>query len=150
VPRKVRSHIDLKADPPVALTPKHLTRQEFARRLYKLMISKGWHQSELARRAGVPRDAVSTYVRGTAMPTPLNLDKLAKALGTTAEELLPNIIESAIDEDSPSIDFKVSPSAPNTAWLRVNRLVSLTTGAKIIELLEADDVGKSRTPANGE
>jgi transcriptional regulator with XRE-family HTH domain len=149
MPRKVRSHIALKADPPVSLTPKHLSRQEFARRLYRLMIGKGWHQSELARRAGVPRDAISTYVRGTAMPTPTNLEKIAKALGVTAEELLPNIIESAIDEDNPSIDLKVSPGAPNTAWLRVNRLVSLTTGAKIIELLEEDNVGR-RAPANGE
>lgn len=106
------------------------------------MIGKGWHQSELARRAGLPRDAVSTYVRGVAMPTPVSLEKLAKALGQTAEELLPNIVESAIDEDNPSIDLKVSPSAPNTAWLRVNRLVSLTTATKIIEMLEADNALK--------
>jgi transcriptional regulator with XRE-family HTH domain len=106
-----RTHLlaDSPTDP--ALRPKHLTKQEFGKRLYKLMISKGWHQSELARRAGVARDSVSTYVRGVSLPDPGNLEKLAVALGVDAVDLLPNHVEAAIDNDVPSLEMKISSAA---------------------------------------
>jgi transcriptional regulator with XRE-family HTH domain len=103
------------------------------------MLSKGWHQSELARQSGLNRDAVSTYVRGRTLPTPASLDALARALGVSSVELLPNHVESAMDEDTPALEIKVSTNAPNFAWLRVNRLVSMTTAVKIAELLQVDD-----------
>lgn len=141
MPRKVRTHIagaeELRGFP---LAPKSLTKQEFGKRLYRLMLAKGWHQSELARQAGVPRDAVSVYIRGKSLPTPVNLQKLAGALGLPAEELLPNHAEGAIDEDElPAFEMKVSSGAPNMAWVRVNRLVSTQTAVKIAELLDNDD-----------
>jgi DNA-binding transcriptional regulator LsrR (DeoR family) len=62
MPRKSRSHL-----PPDSLsvdtTPKHLHNQEFGRRLYQHVMAKGWTQSELARRADLKRDSVSTYIR---------------------------------------------------------------------------------------
>ena len=106
--RKVRTHVG--DDRPLA--PKHLTKQEFARRLYKLMVSKGWHQSELARQADIPRDSVSVYIRGKPLPSPLTVKKLAEALNVTPTELLPNYVESAIEEDIPSFDMRVSANAP--------------------------------------
>ncbi|NKD45373.1 helix-turn-helix transcriptional regulator [Haematospirillum jordaniae] len=141
MPRKVRTHIagaeELRSFP---LAPKSLTKQEFGKRLYRLMLAKGWHQSELARQAGVPRDAVSVYIRGKSLPTPVNLQKLADAIGLPAEELLPNHAEGAIDEDElPAFEMKVSSGAPNMAWVRVNRLVSTQTAVKIAELLDNDD-----------
>lgn len=122
------------------LRPKHLTKQEFGRRLYKMMMAKGWTQSELARQAGIARDSVSTYVRGVSMPEPLNLQKLAKALDVSATELLPNTLESAIDEDVPSLELKISNANPTVSWLRVNRLVSTSTAVKIVEMLNADQI----------
>jgi transcriptional regulator with XRE-family HTH domain len=122
------------------LAPKSLTKQEFGKRLYRLMMAKGWRQSELARQADLPRDSVSTYIRGKTLPTPLSLQKLADALGVASEELLPNVVEGAIDEDIPSLEMKVSPNAPETAWLRVNRAVSLKTALEIMRLLEEDHV----------
>ncbi|AMW34862.1 helix-turn-helix domain-containing protein [Haematospirillum jordaniae] len=141
MPRKVRTHIagaeELRSFP---LAPKSLTKQEFGKRLYRLMLAKGWHQSELARQAGVPRDAVSVYIRGKSLPTPVNLQKLADAIGLPTEELLPNHAEGAIDEDElPAFEMKVSSGAPNMAWVRVNRLVSTQTAVKIAELLDNDD-----------
>jgi transcriptional regulator with XRE-family HTH domain len=121
------------------LAPRHLTKQEFARRLYRLMLTRGWNQSELARRAELPRDSVSTYIRAKVMPTPQSAQRLAAALGVTPEELLPNHVESAIEEDTPSLEMKVSVNAPSTAWLRVNRLVSLSTAARVIDLIEAEN-----------
>ncbi len=137
---RVRTHITMDNSTPSGLIPKHLTKQEFGRRLHSASVKKGWSQSELARRSGIARDAISTYIRGKSLPTPPNLAALAKALGVPAEELLPNHIEAAIDNDMPSFEMKVSPSAPSTAWVRVNRLVTLATAVKIAELLEGDNV----------
>ena len=135
--KNIRTHIgDSLTDQD--LRPKHLTKQEFSQRLHRLMKAKGWYQSELARRAGVARDSVSTYMRGVSLPDPTNLEKLAKALGVETVELLPNHVEAAIDNDVPSLEMKVSTSDPGLAWLRVNRLVSTATCFKIIELLGND------------
>lgn len=145
--RTTRFHVD--ELPEGHLMPKHLTKQQFGRRLYQLMLTRGWNQSELARQAGLPRDSVSTYIRGVALPTPKSLQALSVALGMSPAEILPNAVEAAVDEDHPSFEIKVSPSAPNTAWLRVNRLVSLSTATKIAELIEADVVGAVRATPDG-
>jgi transcriptional regulator with XRE-family HTH domain len=122
------------------LKPKHLTKQEFADRLYQLMRDKGWHQSDLARAAKLPRNSVSTYIRGVSLPSPKSLQSLAEALDVTEEELLPNHVEGAIREDVPSLDLRVSTADPEMAWLQVNRLVFVSTAVKIIELLNTDSV----------
>lgn len=120
------------------LSPSHLTKQEFGRRLYALMTRKGWKQADLARHAGIPRDAVSKYINGKIFPTRVSLEAVAKALGMTAEELLPNTAESSIEADVPDIEMKISSTTPKVAWLRVNRLVTTTTALKIMELLNDD------------
>lgn len=141
MPRKTRTHVAVNdTQTPTRLAPKHLAKEEFGRRLYRLMLARGWNQSETARRAGLARDKISVYVTGKAMPTPANAKILAELFGISLDELLPNHAESAIDADNPSFEMKVSVGAPNTAWLRVNRLVSMSTAVKIAELLQNDDV----------
>jgi transcriptional regulator with XRE-family HTH domain len=147
VPREVRTHLpetvgaagDATSHD---LTPKHLTKAQFGQRVYRLMLRRGWTQSELSRRADLGRDLISAYVRGIKMPTPQNADKLATALGVTVAELLPNHLESAIEEDAPAFEMKASVHAPDKAWLRVNQLVSIDTALKVGALLRAerDDV----------
>lgn len=138
--RKTRVHLPADSASDIRLAPKHLTKQEFGKRLYNLMLRKGWHQSELARQADLPRDSISVYIRGRSLPTPLNLRQLAAALDVTPEELLPNYVESAIDDDQPSLELKVSPNMPDQAWLRINRLVSVRAALKIMDVLENDNV----------
>lgn len=138
--KKTRTHIVTDSPPEPRLAPKHLTKQEFAKRLYTLMIKKGWHQSELARQSGLPRDSISVYMRGKSLPEASNAQALAKALGVPFEQLMPNHVESAIDADMPALEMKVSPNAPNAAWIRVNRLVTLRTALTVMDLLEKDDV----------
>ena len=138
--RKVRTWVDGDAQTDEGLRPKHLTKQEFGRRLYKLMIRKGWTQSELARQAGIARDSVSTYVRGVSLPEPLNLERPASALGVTAVELLPNQAEAAIDEEAPSLELKIGTANSLVSWLRVNRLVSTATAMKVVQLLNEDQI----------
>lgn len=155
VARKLRTHVTIGDSPlPSNLRPKHLTKQEFGRRVYELMVKKGWSQSDLARAsenyakrhanaAIISRDNVSTYVRGTSLPQPDKLETLAAILDTTPVELLPNYVESAIDEDHPAFEMKVSASSPGVAWLRVNRLVRTTTATEIAQLLEKDDAASN-------
>lgn len=138
MPNKVRTHMDVDSMSDPKLTPKHLTKQEFAKRLYKLMITRGWRQSDLARQAGLPRDSISTYMRAKSLPTPQSLQALAKAFNTKPEDLLPNQLESAMDEENPAFSMQASSANPGKAWVRVNRLVNFGTATKIAELLEAD------------
>lgn len=134
--RTSRFHLD--GDPSSSLTPKALTKEEFGRRLHAEIINRGWNQSEMARRADLRRDAISTYVRGTVLPSPAALQKLANALGMQPTDLLPNSAMSAIESDHSSLSMKVSSGAPNTAWLHVNRLVTVETAAEVIKLVTAD------------
>jgi len=136
--RKIRTHMLGDSPSDTTLVPKHLTKQQFGKRVYRLMLEKGWTQSELARQAGLPRDAISVYVRGRSLPTPVSLQALAKALDVNEAELLPNHVESAIDEDNPSFEMKASAGAPGVVWLRVNRLVTMATAIKIADMLEGD------------
>lgn len=138
--RRTRSHIPGDSSTPTTdLTPSHLTKEQFGRRVRNLMYAKGWRQSELARKADLPRDSISVYVRGLSLPTPASLRKLAEALDVTPEELLPNQIEGAIHADFGATEMKISQHDLKKAWLRVNRLVSTDTATKIIALLNDDD-----------
>lgn len=119
------------------MAPKMLTKQEFGRRLYQLMISKGWRQSELARRADIQRDSVSTYVRGVTWPSQINLEKLAKALNVQPNDLLPNGYGMAVAEDEPDFEMKVSPGDTSMAWLKINRMVPFEIAVEIAHLLNS-------------
>lgn len=133
-----RTHIIDGNFTPSGLSPSELTLQEFSRRLYRLMLKKGWTQAELARQSGVSRDGVSGYIRGLHMPTHEKVNDLAKALGVKPEELLPNVAQSAIEEDTPSLELKVSTSDPSRSWLRVNRLVTTEAAGEVISILNRD------------
>lgn len=126
------------------LTPRQLTKEAFGQRVYNLMVARGWNQSELARRAGLNRDNVSTYITGKSMPSPQNLKRLGDALGVDPDRLLPNNIQAAIERDHPSLEIKVSAHAPGTAWIRLNRFVSTETALAITKLLGADDEAANR------
>lgn len=139
--RKTRTHLptapDAQTDP--ALMPKHLTKQEFARRLGNLMAERKLWQSELARLTGLPRDSISTYINGKSLPRPDSLTKLAEALGVDEEFLLPNHTEAAILDANPEVSLRTAPGQPGVAWLSVNRLVSLPTAVKIVDMLSRDE-----------
>ena len=142
--RKNRTMVGPDDIPSGDLTPKHLTKQEFGKRVYDLMQARGWRQSDLARHSGLPRDSVSTYILGKSLPTAPSLAKLAKAFGVRPSELLPNHIENAITDDIPAFEIRVSPNAPGTAWMRINRAVPVAVAMKIAALLgDADAADKA-------
>lgn len=102
---------------------KHLTRKQFAARLFNLANERGWNQAETARQAGVTRDSVSNYMRGSYLPDAVNLRKLADAFGLKPEDLLPNIIETELKvETKPSLEVRTGAD-PTTSWVLLNRLI---------------------------
>jgi transcriptional regulator with XRE-family HTH domain len=137
--RKERVHL-VDGSPPEGTdnTIRVLTKQEFGKRVYKLMLEKGWRQADLHRAAGLPKDSISSYIRGRTFPTQLSAIKLAKALGVPVEEIMPNHMAGAIADDEPEFDLKVSVSDPKRAWLRVNRSVPFEVGVRIAALLQDD------------
>lgn len=60
--------------------------------IYKIKLfreNRGWSQSKLSRRSGVPQSTISEIENGIRRnPTFKTLEKLAKALGITIEHLV--------------------------------------------------------------
>ncbi|MEU9187566.1 helix-turn-helix transcriptional regulator [Streptomyces sp. NPDC048484] len=56
-------------------------------RLRGLRVARGWSQSELARRSGIVRPAISNYEAGKREPTDRVLETLATALDFEADDL---------------------------------------------------------------
>ena len=135
-------------DKPVQM---ELRNQEFARRLYRALVERGWSQSDLARRAfgsktdergytvAKGRDRISVYLRGQAFPEPKTLAKIAKILRIPVEELAPEIHTSAIDREHPEVMIHQA-SGHNKVHLVVNKIVLASVATRVMELInEADD-----------
>ena len=136
--RRARHHLD-GAESTASLTPRALTRQEFGRRLSAMILAKNWSQADAARASKLGRDSISTYINGKTFPTPKNLKMLADALGIEPHELLPNGMMEAIDNDHPEIELRSAAGHGDKAWLRINRAMSFSTAARIIELINQED-----------
>lgn len=129
------------------LAPNRLTKQEFGRRLAHHIIERGWNQSDLHRKTkeidpeekGIGRDAVSNYVNGQNFPTPKSLALLCKALDVTREELLPNAIQQAMNDEHPALELRSAAGHPGKAWVLVNRMMSFETATKIVKLINEED-----------
>jgi transcriptional regulator with XRE-family HTH domain len=139
----------LPPDSPVKLPLRQLTKEEFGRRLEKLMLDKGWNQSELARQATrhaekpIGRDSISIYVRGRSFPGPLHLHPIASALGVTPADLLPNTLASAADAATPALELRQVPGHPETFWLKVNQAVPYAKALEIVRILEPSSPASS-------
>ena len=84
----------------------NVERIEFAKRLIALMRDKNLNQTDLAKKSGLTRDAVSTYCRARSMPEPINLAKLAKALGVEPAYFQLDVMRLAEKMVSPTPVFK--------------------------------------------
>jgi DNA-binding Xre family transcriptional regulator len=65
----------------------------------ELMIAKGLNQKALSDATGVTEGAISYYVKGKRSPRPETLEKLAKILGVTPNDLLQVCIVGGGDEE---------------------------------------------------
>ena len=62
-------------------------KREFGMRLYKVMERKGVTQKELSELTGIPYPMINRYLRGVNEPSFYKVDKIAKALGCSIDDL---------------------------------------------------------------
>lgn len=62
-------------------------RSEFGYRLRKLLRRNKMTQTELAEASGVSKPMLSYYINGTVSPSFYNVDRIARALGCSIDEL---------------------------------------------------------------
>lgn len=123
----------------VEMNNRSASKEEFAKRLYQRMQEKGWTQSQLARYAGINRDAVSTYIRARSLPSPESLGKLAKCLGCKPEELMPNYFEAAAQEQTSRIELRDVHGEDGYMWLKVNMRLPKDVAIKVFMLINETD-----------
>ena len=58
------------------------------RHIVELLNAQGMTQKDLAVEANITESAISHYIKGDRVPRGVNLIKIAKALGTTTDNLL--------------------------------------------------------------
>lgn len=126
-------------------TPATIIREKFADRLKYECSKRNWNQSDLAREASkhlpngdeISRDNISNYCRARALPGPGFLRAMAKALGTTSEDLLPER-GLPVPRDAgmlPSTD--VRDAGEGMALLRVNKRIPWPVAVQVLEVLNA-------------
>lgn len=121
-------------------------RTEFARRLQKAMLAKGFNQSDLAREASkhmppkkaIRRDSVSKYLKAVTFPSPLALNAVSRALGVAPEDLVPAGKANLISQMADNPALALSQTGDNTARLRINQEVPMDTAMKILKLLRSE------------
>jgi len=116
------------------------TKSEFAKRVYKRMMDKGWNQSQLARYAGLPRDSISVYIRGRSLPTPQSLQKLAACLGCAPEELLSIYAQAAAEIQPTRLELREIHGEPDYIWIKLNARFKTETALKILMLAGQDEL----------
>ena len=126
-------------DSTVDLSQKVLTKQEFGKRLFALMMEKGMNQSDLARAAKLGRDSISTYVRGRSAPSPQNLDKLCAALSVAPDELYPNYAANAAAIEEPVLQLKQVNDGTDKMWLHINMKVDAQKAIEVMQILKSRD-----------
>jgi transcriptional regulator with XRE-family HTH domain len=119
-------------------------KRDFGKLLYRLMVAKGWNQSQLAAetfgqtedgrgyKVARGRDLISKYLRGVTFPDNKTLAKLAKALDIEPSDLLPPSLKvkfSANEEE-----YHVKPFDDGTSFLILKAHLPDEIVAKIIAL----------------
>lgn len=130
----------------------------FGEKVRSLMNNQAMNQSDLARAAGLKRDAVSTYIRGKVWPDPQNLRKLSNALRVTPGELIPGMSEITdartlavtpgfrnphpdqhpqhhCDNGGKPASFSMEEVAPGCFRLRFERVLELAPAMEILAII---------------
>jgi len=112
--------------------------QVFAMRLRKLMVKKGWNQSELSRRSGIGRDMISGYIRALHMPEPPHARRLAAALDVEFEGLFMSVEDAAVPmmaaKELPPLEMR-STSA-GRVMLHVNLELPMAVALQVLALVQ--------------
>lgn len=124
-------------------------RPVWARNLQRLTRRSGLTQAELARRAGLQRDAYGRYLLGRTRPPAPKLLAIARALGVRPEEIDPDrsdLDEAALRVAAP-LPYRITPSGGSGRRVRleVSAEMDVAYALRIVELIaeanEAEAVG---------
>jgi hypothetical protein len=75
------------------------------------------------------------YLAARGFPDPKNLAKIAKALGTTPEELAPDIAAATIEREVPEMNMTVVAGHDDKALLRINKLMPVDVAIEVMRLI---------------
>jgi transcriptional regulator with XRE-family HTH domain len=115
-------------------------KAQFGKKLRRAILERGWSQSEFARRCGLPRDSVSTYILGKTLPTAKSAKAMADVLGLQIDDFLSQPDIPAVSTTvKPSLDIQTLPGSPARARIQLDRVVRLSAALKIAEIIELDD-----------
>lgn len=140
------------AAPPATRSPvDRMEREALSRTITELMARQGISQSDLARAiwgttvdprgrdVARNRDRISNYVRGTQMPEPSTLKKIADVLGVEPTDLVPSLAVKGAAHATPDINMTVVAGRPDMALLTVNKMLPLGVAVKVLALLAQAD-----------
>lgn len=121
-------------------------KDQFGRWLHRTIMKEGLSQSEFARRCGLPRDSISTYVLAKTLPSPASAKKIADYLKMDVEDLLfmpknGNTQHGPVEEpkvELPSLNIQTLPDRPGHARVKLDRVLKLSSAVKIAEIVEED------------
>lgn len=117
----------------------------WAAKIQELTEKSGLSQSEIARRAGINRDAYGRYHNGTTKPPAQKLIMIARAFGVKPSDIDP--ASAALDDteiaDQPASAQKYGITPPTSGrsdrvHLSVSCELSVPTAMRIIEILQKE------------
>lgn len=137
------NHLPEPAPAEAPLGSRDMVRVEFGRRLSAALLAKRpdpWSQADLARAAGLGRDAISTYVRGRSFPEPSSLKRISDALGMKPEDLVPGLEGIRAEGQVPAFSVRSIAGREGMMWLQINQAVTMEQVEGIVAVLRRPKV----------
>ena len=106
------------------------TRKVFGKKLLDAIRDANMNQSDLARRLGLTKDAVSSYVRGRCLPKDETMVAICKELGIEEDQLLPRRYDES--PKNPSVKLVSVGDNSGNYFLSINVICSLIEANDLI------------------
>ena len=109
------------------------TRAIFGKKLLDAIRDNNMNQSDLARRLGITKDAVSSYVRGRCLPSDETFIKICSELGVNEEELLPRRYDTS--PANPEVKLVSVDDNSGNYFLKIAVICNLEEANKLISYI---------------
>ena len=125
----------------------------WARRLQELTARSGLSQAELARRAGMNRDAFNRYHSGRTRPPGARLEALAEVFSVHPNDIDPDrltLVKRGVEKTV--VPYSITPSAsgdPKLVHLKVDTDVTMDAMTKILDILTVGVRSAERSSGEG-
>lgn len=109
------------------------TRKVFGKKLLDAIRDANMNQSDLARRLGITKDAVSSYVRGRCLPKDETMVRLCSELGISEEELLPRRYDES--PNTPSVKLVSVGDGSGNYFVSINVTCTLEEANALLSII---------------